>query len=109
MGVFGFLPHISLPFHKNWDLEFEGNFFYYDIHKMDDLYFLGPVITFFSSLSRKDGVRCLFLAGEGSVMIAPAKNWRARGQIPLSWEISILQDFLVQVQACSLTSVEGPH
>ena len=41
MTVYGFLPRISLPLHKNWDLEFEGNFFYYDIQKMDDLYFLG--------------------------------------------------------------------
>ena len=41
MTVFGFLPRVSFPLHKNWDIEFEGNFFYYDIHKMDDLYFLG--------------------------------------------------------------------
>ncbi len=42
MTVYGFLPRISLPLYKkNWDLEFEGNFFYYDIHKMHDLYFLG--------------------------------------------------------------------
>jgi hypothetical protein len=40
-NVYGFLPRISLPLHKNWDLEFEGNFFYYDIHKMHDFYFLG--------------------------------------------------------------------
>ena len=40
--VYGFLPRISLPLYKkNWDLEFEGNFFYYDIHKMHDFYFLG--------------------------------------------------------------------
>jgi hypothetical protein len=41
MTVYGFLPRISLPLHKNWDLEFEGNFFYYDIQKMHDFYFLG--------------------------------------------------------------------
>lgn len=42
--VYGFLPRISLPLCKDWkkwDLEFEGNFFYYDIHKMHDFYFLG--------------------------------------------------------------------
>ena len=42
--VYGFLPRISLPLKKDWkywDLEFEGNFFYYDIHKMHDFYFLG--------------------------------------------------------------------
>ena len=41
MAVYGILPRISFPLHKNWDIEFEGNFFYYDIHKMHDLYFLG--------------------------------------------------------------------
>jgi hypothetical protein len=42
MTVYGFLPRISLPLYKkNWDLEFEGNCFYYDIQKMHDLYFLG--------------------------------------------------------------------
>ena len=44
MKVYGFLPRISFPLKKDWkkwDLEFEGNFFYYDIHKMHDFYFLG--------------------------------------------------------------------
>jgi hypothetical protein len=44
MREYGFLPRISFPLHKNWkywDLEFEGNFFYYDIPKMHDVYFLG--------------------------------------------------------------------
>jgi len=42
--VYGFIPRMTLPLYKNWknwDLEFEGNFFYYDIHKMHDVYFLG--------------------------------------------------------------------
>ena len=42
--VYGFIPRISLPLRKDWkkwDIEFEGNFFYYDIHKMPDLIFLG--------------------------------------------------------------------
>jgi hypothetical protein len=42
--VYGFLPRVSLPLYKDWkkwDLEFEGNFFYYDIHKMHDFCFLG--------------------------------------------------------------------
>ena len=40
---FGFIPRISLPLYKKWnlDLEFEGNFFYYDIPKIHDFYFLG--------------------------------------------------------------------
>ena len=44
MRVYGFLPRISLPLcrkWKKWDLEFEGNFFYYDIPKIHDVYFLG--------------------------------------------------------------------
>ncbi len=44
MNVYGLIPRITLPLRKNWkkwDLEFEGNFFYYDIHKMHDVYFLG--------------------------------------------------------------------
>jgi len=60
MKVYGFIPRITLPLYKDWkkwDLEFEGNFFYYDIHKMHDVYFLGSVVILFSSLSRKDGVR----------------------------------------------------
>ena len=41
MKEYGFLPRISLPLYKkSWDLEFEGDFFYYDIHKMHNLYFL---------------------------------------------------------------------
>jgi len=44
LKVYGFLPRITLPLSKDWkkwDLEFEGNFFYYDIHKMHTFYFLG--------------------------------------------------------------------
>jgi hypothetical protein len=41
MRVYGILPRISLPLHKNWDLEFEGDVFYYDIHKINNLFFLG--------------------------------------------------------------------
>ena len=39
--VLGFLPRIDLPLHRNWDLEFEGNFSYYKISKEHDMYFLG--------------------------------------------------------------------
>ncbi len=41
MRVYGFLPRVDLPLHRNWDLEFEGNFSYWDIRKEHDLYFLG--------------------------------------------------------------------
>jgi len=42
--VYGFIPRVTLPLRKDWkmwDVEFEGNFFYYDIHKMPNVYFLG--------------------------------------------------------------------
>ena len=41
MRVYGFLPRIDLALHKNWDLEFEGNFSYWDISHEKDLYFSG--------------------------------------------------------------------
>jgi hypothetical protein len=66
MTVYGFLPRISLPLHKNWDLEFEGNFFYYDIHKIHDLYFLGVSHNIlFKPIQDKWG--SLFLLGGGGL------------------------------------------
>jgi hypothetical protein len=63
--VYGFLPRISLPLHKNWDLEFEGNFFYYDIHKMHDFYFLGVSHNFlFKPIQERFG-SLFFLIGGG--------------------------------------------
>ena len=41
MSVYGILPRIGLALHKNWDLEFEGNYSYWDISGEKDLYFLG--------------------------------------------------------------------
>ncbi len=35
------LPRVGLALHKNWDLEFEGNFSHYFINGEEDLYFLG--------------------------------------------------------------------
>ncbi len=49
MKVYGLIPRITLPLRKDWkkwDVEFEGNFFYYDIHKMHDVYFLGLSTNF---------------------------------------------------------------
>lgn len=37
----GFLPRLDIPLHKNWDLEFEGNFCYYAISNSKNLYVLG--------------------------------------------------------------------
>ncbi len=42
--VYGVIPRVTLPLFKDWkywDVEFEGNFFYYGIHKMPNVYFLG--------------------------------------------------------------------
>ena len=44
MKVYGLIPRVTLPLRKDWkmwDVEFEGNFFYYDIHNMPNVYFLG--------------------------------------------------------------------
>ena len=44
MKVYGVIPRVTLPVRRDWkmwDVEFEGNFFYYDIHKMPNVYFLG--------------------------------------------------------------------
>jgi hypothetical protein len=65
MKVYGFLPRISLPLHKNWDLEFEGDFFYYDIRKMHDLYFLGLSHNFLFKPIRKGWGSLFLLLGAG--------------------------------------------
>ena len=66
MAVFGFLPRISFPLHRNWDIEFEGNFFYYDIHKMHDIYFLGiSHDILFKPIQERWG--SLFLLGGGGL------------------------------------------
>ncbi len=41
LGVYAFLPRLGLALHKNWDLEFEGNFSYYAISDSKNLYLLG--------------------------------------------------------------------
>ncbi len=41
MNVYGFLPRLDLALHRNWDLEFEGNYSYWNITSEKDLYFLG--------------------------------------------------------------------
>jgi hypothetical protein len=38
---FALLPRVGLALHKKWDLELEGNFSYYFIHKVENLYLLG--------------------------------------------------------------------
>jgi hypothetical protein len=41
LTTYAFLPRVDLPLHKNWDLEFEGNYSYWSIPKEHDFYFLG--------------------------------------------------------------------
>jgi hypothetical protein len=41
LTVYGFLPRVDFPVHKNWDLEIEGNYSYWNIRKGHDFYFLG--------------------------------------------------------------------
>ena len=40
-GVYGIFPRVDFALHRNWDLEFEGNFSYWDISGEKDLYFIG--------------------------------------------------------------------
>jgi len=39
--VYGVFPRVSFPLHKNWDLDVEGNYSYWNIRRENDLYFLG--------------------------------------------------------------------
>jgi len=41
LTVYGFLPRIAFPLHRIVDLEFEGNYSYWNIRREHDLYFLG--------------------------------------------------------------------
>ncbi len=59
MEVVGVIPRVTLPLCKDWkmwDIEFEGNFFYYAIHKMPNVYFLGlSTNTVFKPIQEKWG------------------------------------------------------
>ena len=37
LTMYAFLPRVDLPFHKNWDLGFEGNFSFYRIKELKNL------------------------------------------------------------------------
>jgi opacity protein-like surface antigen len=67
LEVYGFIPRITLPLYKNWkkwDLEFEGNFFYYNIHKMPNFYFLGLSHNFvFKPIQERWGWLFLLVGG----------------------------------------------
>ena len=67
MKVYGLIPRVTLPLRKDWkkwDVEIEGNFFYYDIHKMHDVYFLGLSNNFvFKPIQEKWGSLFLLIGG----------------------------------------------
>jgi hypothetical protein len=67
MEVYGFIPRITLPLRKDWkkwDFEIEGNFFYYNIHKMPNVYFLGLSNNFvFKPIQEKWGSLFLLVGG----------------------------------------------
>ena len=87
MKVYGFLPRITLPVSKNWkkwDLEFEGNFFYYDIHKMHDLYFLGLSHNLvFKPIQEKWGSLFLLVGGGLGYDSAGKRLHRGGSEAPL--------------------------
>ncbi len=39
--VYGVLPRVSFPLHRNWDLDVEGNYSYWNIRREHNVYFLG--------------------------------------------------------------------
>jgi len=65
LTVYGFLPRVGLPLHRNWDLELEGNYSYWNIRKEHDVYFLGvDANLLFKPLQRSWG-SMFFLVGGG--------------------------------------------
>jgi len=87
MKVYGFLPRISFPLRKDWkywDLEFEGNFFYYDIQKMHDVYFLGlSQNTVFKPIQERWGSLFLLIGGGLGYDSAGERLHRGRSEAPL--------------------------
>jgi len=63
--TFGVLPRIDVALHRNWDLEVEGNYSYWNIWRQNDLYFVGvDVNLLFKPFQWKWG-SLFFLAGAG--------------------------------------------
>lgn len=87
MKVYGFLPRISFPLRKDWkywDLEFEGNFFYYDIQKMHDVYFLGlSQNTVFKPIQERWGSLFLLIGGGLGYDSAGKRLYRGGSEAPL--------------------------
>jgi hypothetical protein len=87
MKVYGFLPRISFPLRKDWrywDLEFEGNFFYYDIQKMHNVYFLGlSQNTVFKPIQERWGSLFLLIGGGLGYDSAGKRLYRGPSEAPL--------------------------
>jgi hypothetical protein len=87
MREYGFLPRISFPFRKNWnywDLEFEGNFFYYDIPKIHDVYFLGLSHNIvFKPIQERWGSLFLLIGAGLGYDSAGERLYRGRSEAPL--------------------------
>ncbi len=63
--VYGILPRVSFPLHRNWDLDVEGNYSFWNIRREHDLYFLGVNANIlFKPLQWKWG-SLFFLGGVG--------------------------------------------
>ena len=60
-----FLPRFNLPLHRYWDLEFEGNFSYYDTSTVKNLYVLGLNVNILFKPIRWDRNALFLLAGAG--------------------------------------------
>ena len=65
MTAYGFLPRLDLPLHRNWDLEFEGNYSYWNIRKEHDLYFLGVDANLLFKPIQRNWGSLFFLVGGG--------------------------------------------
>ncbi len=64
-AVYGVLPRVSFPLHRNWDLDVEGNYSYWNIRRSNNLYFLGVNANIlFKPFQRKWG-SLFFLGGVG--------------------------------------------
>jgi hypothetical protein len=63
--TYGFLPRVDLPLHENWDLEFEGNYSYWNIRKEHDLYFMGVDLNILFKPIQRSWGSLFLLAGGG--------------------------------------------
>jgi len=87
MREYGFLPRITLPLYrkwKYWDLEFEGNFLYYDIPKIHDVYFLGVSHNIvFRPIQEKWGSLFLLIGAGIGYDSAGKRLFRGNSEAPL--------------------------